>query len=39
MADVVVQERSQLVITLKDAHGDTFNFNISNPRKIYQNKK
>ena len=28
MADVLGQERSQLVITLKDAHGDTFNFNI-----------
>ena len=32
MADVVGQERSQLVITLKDAHGETFNFNISNPK-------
>ena len=32
MADVLGQERSQLVITLKDAHGDTFNFNISNPK-------
>lgn len=32
MADVLGQERNQLVITLKDAHGDTFNFNISNPK-------
>ena len=32
MADVVGQERSQLVITLKDASGETFNFNISNPK-------
>ena len=32
MADVVGQERSQLVITLKDADGNTFNFNISNPK-------
>ena len=32
MADVLGQERSQLVITLKDAHGETFNFNISNPK-------
>ena len=32
MADVVGQERSQLVITLKDTHGETFNFNISNPK-------
>ena len=32
MADVLGQEKSQLVITLKDAHGDTFNFNISNPK-------
>ena len=30
MADVLGQERNQLVITLKDAHGETFNFNISN---------
>lgn len=32
MADVLGQERNQLVITLKDKHGDTFNFNISNPK-------
>ena len=32
MADVLGQERSQLVITLKDEHGETFNFNISNPK-------
>ena len=32
MADVLGQERSHLVITLKDAHGETFNFNISNPK-------
>ena len=32
MADVVGQDRSQLVITLKDTHGETFNFNISNPK-------
>ena len=32
MADVLGQEKSQLVITLKDAHGETFNFNISNPK-------
>lgn len=32
MADVLGQERNQLVITLKDTHGDTFNFNISNPK-------
>lgn len=32
MADVLGQERNQLVITLKDAHGETFNFNISNPK-------
>ena len=32
MADVLGQERSQLVIILKDAYGDTFNFNISNPK-------
>lgn len=32
MADVLGQERNQLVITLKDEHGDTFNFNISNPK-------
>ena len=32
MADVLGQERSQLVITLKDTHGETFNFNISNPK-------
>ena len=32
MADVLGQEKSQLVITLKDASGETFNFNISNPK-------
>ena len=32
MADVLGQEKSQLVITLKDADGNTFNFNISNPK-------
>ena len=32
MADVLGQEKSQLVITLKDADGETFNFNISNPK-------
>lgn len=32
MADVLGQERSQVVITLKDEHGDLYNFNISNPK-------
>ena len=32
MADVLGKEKSQLVITLKDASGETFNFNISNPK-------
>lgn len=32
MADVLGQERSQVVITLKDAHGDTFNITIANPK-------
>ena len=32
MADVLGQERNQLVITLRDASGETFNFNISNPK-------
>ena len=32
MADVLGQERSQLVITFEDSNGETVNFNISNPR-------
>lgn len=32
MADVLGQERNQLVITLKDADSKTHNFSIANPK-------
>lgn len=32
MADILGQERSQLVITFDTTSGDTFNFTLANPR-------